>query len=77
MEKKYFGLLFLVLFFFASEMKMVVEVEGATCAKPSKFFKGGCFSGFSTPACRNACSQEGWPTGICVPVFRCECRRTC
>ncbi|KMT07488.1 hypothetical protein BVRB_6g151050 [Beta vulgaris subsp. vulgaris] len=77
MEKKFFGLLLLLLFLFASDMNMVVEVDGATCAKPSKFFKGGCFSVISDSACKKACSQENWPIGICVPVFRCECRRSC
>ncbi|KNA13408.1 hypothetical protein SOVF_117290 [Spinacia oleracea] len=74
MEKKFFGLFLVLLVFFASEMNMVVEVDGATCAKPSKFFKGIC--GFDRD-CVKACSQENWPGGACVPPYRCECRRPC
>ncbi|KAL8489538.1 hypothetical protein ACS0TY_024965 [Phlomoides rotata] len=71
MEKKLFGLLLLLLFLFASEMKMV---DGATCKKPSKFFKGACGRDAD---CEKACDQENWPAGVCVPFLRCECRRPC
>ncbi|CAO2834592.1 unnamed protein product [Amaranthus hypochondriacus] len=70
--------LFIVLLLLASENKMI-EVEGATCAKPSKYFKGVCGG---NGACRNACSREGWPSGRCIGpkvlIFqKCQCERPC
>ncbi|KNA12122.1 hypothetical protein SOVF_128740 [Spinacia oleracea] len=72
MEKKFFGLLLLLLFFFASEMNMVAEVEGFTCSKPSKYFRGFCNN-----SCKDACNDENWPIGNCVGFLgnKCECRK--
>ncbi|KMT18402.1 hypothetical protein BVRB_2g025520 [Beta vulgaris subsp. vulgaris] len=77
MEKKFFWLSVLLLFLLTSEMNMVVEVDGKTCAKPSKYYKGGCFSTISVSACKKTCSRENWPDGDCVFPYRCECRRPC
>ncbi|KAL2943746.1 Defensin-like protein AX2 [Bienertia sinuspersici] len=74
MEKKFFGVMLLLLFLFASEMNMVAKVEGARCRKPSKYFKGLCGS---DKACTTACGQESWPAGRCIVGFRCECQRPC
>ncbi|KMT16885.1 hypothetical protein BVRB_2g043600 [Beta vulgaris subsp. vulgaris] len=76
MEKKFFGLCLLLLFLFASEMNMMVEVDGANCAKPSKYYRGPCFNSISIKACTQRCSQENWPIGLCNGL-RCECQRPC
>ncbi|XP_057533872.1 defensin-like protein AX2 [Amaranthus tricolor] len=79
MEKKFVGLvLLIVLVLLASDMCMV-EVEADTCTKPSKYFKGVCGG---NGACRNACSRESWPSGRCVGpgglIFqKCQCERPC
>ncbi|KMS99801.1 hypothetical protein BVRB_1g020540 [Beta vulgaris subsp. vulgaris] len=74
MEKKFFGLLLLLLFVFASELNMVAEVQGATCRKPSMYFSGACFSDTN---CQKACNREDWPNGKCLVGFKCECQRPC
>ncbi|KMT13420.1 hypothetical protein BVRB_4g083750 [Beta vulgaris subsp. vulgaris] len=75
MEKKYFGFMLLLLFLFASEMNMVVEVDGAICGrKPSKFFDGPCIFAKS---CKQECVRENWPEGKCISDFRCECQMYC
>ncbi|KAL8152806.1 hypothetical protein V2J09_010566 [Rumex salicifolius] len=74
MEKKLFG--FLLLFFIVvSSGTNMIQVDGKTCAKPSKYFHGFCRAG-----CDAACRKENWPEGHCVGIIfnpRCECRRPC
>ncbi|KAL2925911.1 hypothetical protein RDABS01_001199 [Bienertia sinuspersici] len=39
MEKKFFGVMLLLLFLFASEMNMVAKVEGARCRNQASISK--------------------------------------
>jgi len=54
----------------------MVEVEAATCAKPSKYYKGPCL--FNDKGCAKECMKENWPGGKCtLSDVRCECQRPC
>ncbi|KAL8167999.1 hypothetical protein V2J09_009498 [Rumex salicifolius] len=77
MGQKIVALLLVFVMLLASGTNMR-EVEGATCEKPSKYYKGFC--GIDQ-GCAKTCQRESWPGGYCKNKgffnVACVCTRPC
>ncbi|XP_041006621.1 defensin-like protein 1 [Juglans microcarpa x Juglans regia] len=74
MERKTFGLLFLLLIFFASR-EMVLRAEARVCESKSHGFRGMCARDHN---CALVCRNEGFSGGNCRGFrHRCFCTKLC
>ncbi|CAK7353408.1 unnamed protein product [Dovyalis caffra] len=74
MEKKFFGLVLLLLIVLASQ-EMVVPTEARVCLSQSHQYKGTCIRGHN---CAMVCKTEGFAGGECKGFRRrCFCAKLC
>ncbi|KAK4567231.1 hypothetical protein RGQ29_003159 [Quercus rubra] len=74
MERKTFGLLFLLLVLFSSQ-EMVMRTEARVCESQSHGFKGACAMDHN---CALVCRNEGFSGGRCRGFrHRCFCTKLC
>ncbi|XP_024021420.1 defensin-like protein 1 [Morus notabilis] len=74
MERKCFGVVFLLFILLASQ-EMIVASEGRLCESQSHNFKGACVVDHN---CAIVCKNEGFSGGKCRGFrHRCFCTRTC
>ncbi|KAG6777725.1 hypothetical protein POTOM_017554 [Populus tomentosa] len=74
MEKKCYGLFFLLLLVLASQ-EMVVPTEARVCLSQSHHYKGPCLRGHN---CAMVCKTEGFAGGECKGFrSRCFCAKRC
>ncbi|KAK4266866.1 hypothetical protein QN277_023731 [Acacia crassicarpa] len=77
MERKSLVVVFSILILLLAAQEVVVKAEAQTCEKPSKFFKGPCFSETGDPRCDVRCRRdEGLLSGFCKGL-KCVCTYAC
>ncbi|KAL5546547.1 hypothetical protein UlMin_006234 [Ulmus minor] len=74
MERKYFGVMFLLFILLASQ-EVVVPSLGRVCQTQSRSYLGKCLNDHT---CRSTCHTEGFTDGNCRGVRRrCFCFKNC
>ncbi|XP_050206644.1 defensin-like protein 1 [Mercurialis annua] len=74
MEKRFFGVLLLLLILFTSQ-EVMVPAEARVCESPSHYFKGPCARDHN---CAMVCRNEAFSGGRCKGFRRrCLCTKLC